>query len=92
MCPLSNVKTGVVSDLTRHPIRRFFDEGLLVSVNTDDPKMFDTSLEAEYLALAEKLNFSKAEIGKLVENAIDATWADDDTKARLKAELTRVAR
>lgn len=53
--------------------------------------MFDTSLEAEYVALAEKLNFSKAEIEKLVENAIDATWADDETKARLKTELGRVA-
>jgi adenosine deaminase len=87
MCPISNLRTGVVPDLARHPIRAFFDEGLLVSVNTDDPKMFETSLEEEYLALAEHLDFTLAEIGALAANAIESTWADEATKNRLRAEL-----
>lgn len=87
MCPISNVRTGVVDSIEAHPIRRFFDEGLLVSVNTDDPKMFDTSLEAEYVALAEQLGFTFDEVKKLIENAIDSTWADHATKSRLKSEL-----
>ena len=62
MCPISNVRTAVVSGVEAHPIRAFFDEGLRVSVNTDDPKMFDTSLEEEYVALAEKLDFTLDEI------------------------------
>lgn len=92
MCPISNLRTGVVPDLARHPIRAFFDEGLLVSVNTDDPKMFETSLEQEYLALVEHLGFTFVEIGALVKNAIDSTWADDATKSRLRDELEATPR
>jgi adenosine deaminase len=88
MCPISNLRTGVVADLTRHPIRAFFDQGLLVSVNTDDPRMFGTTLEAEYLALAEHLGFRLEEIRRLVENAIDSTWAEEETRARLRQELS----
>ncbi|MGH9335654.1 MAG: adenosine deaminase, partial [Vicinamibacteria bacterium] len=73
MCPISNLRTGVVSDLKLHPISAFFDQGLRVSVNTDDPKMFQTSLEAEYLALANEVGFTPADLRKLVENAIDST-------------------
>lgn len=87
MCPISNVRTGVVASLKEHPIRKLFDEGLLVSVNTDDPKMFDTSLEAEFLALSRELQFSLDEIQKLARNAIDSTWADADTRRRLHEEL-----
>jgi adenosine deaminase len=87
MCPISNLRTGVIAELGRHPIRSFFDQGLLVSVNTDDPKMFQTSLEDEYVALADELGFTLAEIGKLISNAIDSSWADVETKRRLSAEL-----
>jgi adenosine deaminase len=78
----------VVSSIAQHPLRAFFDRGLLVSVNTDDPRMFGTSLEAEYLALAEHQGFGLEEIRRLVENAIDSTWADEGTKARLRRELS----
>lgn len=89
MCPVSNLRTGVVDKLEVHPIRKFFDEGLLVSVNTDDPKMFDTSLEAEYVALVDKLGFTLADVKKLIRNGIDSTWADEGTKARLHDELSQ---
>jgi adenosine deaminase len=88
MCPISNLRTGVVKDLSKHPLRAFFDQGLLVSVNTDDPRMFGTSLEAEYLSLAEHQGFRLREIRALVENAIDSTWAEEGTRARLRQELS----
>ncbi len=88
MCPISNLRTGVVASISKHPLRTFFDSGLLVSVNTDDPKMFGTSLEAEYLALAETQGFRLDEIRRLVENAIDSTWAEEPTRARLRSELS----
>ena len=43
VCVTSNVKTGVCPNLADHPVRRYFDEGLMVTVNTDDPAMFETS-------------------------------------------------
>jgi adenosine deaminase len=88
MCPISNVRTGVVDSVARHPLRAFFDRGLLVSVNTDDPKMFGTSLEGEYLALAEHQGFEIQEIRRLAGNAIDSTWADEPTRRRLHEELS----
>jgi adenosine deaminase len=83
MCPISNVRTGVVPSLAAHPIRALFDAGALVTVSTDDPKMFHTSLEDEYEALATDLGFTWAEIEALNANAVAAAWCADDEKSRL---------
>jgi adenosine deaminase len=74
MCPLSNVRTGVVDMLGNHPIREYFKQGVAVTVNTDDPKMFDTSLAQEYRLLTEECGFSKRDICSLILAAIDASW------------------
>ena len=87
MCPISNLRTGVVADLKDHPIGQFFEEGLLVSVNTDDPKMFGTSLGAEYAALVDRMGFEQADIMKLVENGVQSAWCDEPTKNNLLSEL-----
>jgi adenosine deaminase len=87
MCPISNVRTGVVPDLAAHPIRAFFERGLLVTVNTDDPTMFDTSLAREYRELARVHGFTRAEICGLIENAALASWLADGAKAELLARL-----
>ncbi len=80
MCPLSNVRTGVVPDLAAHPIRRYFDHGILVTVNTDDPTMFNNSLAEEYAALAAVHGFTPAEIRQLKRNAIAASWLPEERK------------
>ncbi len=90
MCPISNVRTAVVPSLSAHPIRTFFEAGVLVTVNTDDPKMFNTSLEDEYEALATELGFTWTELEALNGNALAAAWCSDDEKARL-ASLVRAA-
>jgi len=87
MCPISNLRTGVISRLEEHPIRRFYEEGLLVSVHTDDPTMFNTTLETEYRALADLLGFSPDDIVRLAENAIRSAWCDADTSDALRKEL-----
>lgn len=87
MCPISNVRTGVVSAVASHPVRDFFDRGLLVSVNTDDPKMFQTSLDGEYRALIEELSFTRHDVLALIENGIESSWADEPTRAKLRYEL-----
>jgi adenosine deaminase len=51
VCPVSNVRTGVVDSLKNHPVRRFYERGITVTINTDDPKMFGNSLAAEYKSL-----------------------------------------
>ena len=84
MCPISNVRTGVVPAVSAHPIRALFDAGAVVTVNTDDPKMFNTSLEDEYEALAEHLGFTWEEILALNANAVSAAWCGEDEKQRLR--------
>jgi adenosine deaminase len=77
MCPLSNVRTGVVARIEDHPVRRYFDRGLPVTINTDDPKMFGTSLAEEYRTLEEVFGFSPAEIRVLMSNAARASWRSE---------------
>lgn len=70
ICPTSNVIIRkYVDDIKLHPIRKFFDLGLNVNLNSDDPLIFDTSLNDEYINLVEHLNFTKDEILKLIENS-----------------------
>lgn len=90
VCPISNVRTRVVPELRDHPIRKFYDEELLLSVNTDDPTMFQTSLEEEYRALMNTFSFTLDQVVHLVGMAIDASWCDETVKRRLKAELSAV--
>jgi len=83
MCPLSNVRTGVIDSLERHPIRRFYDRGIPVTANTDDPKMFGTSLAEEYSCLMDRLRFTRNDIQTLVANAVRASWLPEPEKRAL---------
>ncbi len=83
MCPLSNVRTGVVKSYEEHPVRRFFERGVLLSINTDDPKMFGNSMADEYELLAEKMGFTNTEIKQLVLNAIEMSWMPEHKKRLL---------
>ena len=88
MCPISNIKTGIVKSMIDHPIVNYLNMGIIVSVNTDDPKMFNTSLETEFLELINTFDLSKDDIKKLQTNAIKSIWADDKTKTQLSNEIS----
>ncbi|HOU12053.1 MAG TPA: adenosine deaminase [Anaerolineae bacterium] len=85
MCPLSNVRTGVVQSLDKHPARRYFERGILVTISTDDPKMFGNTLAEEYALLEQTLGFSRADIRTLILNGIRAAWLPETQKERLRA-------
>lgn len=89
MCPISNVRTGVVDKLANHPIRRYFEQGVAVTVNTDDPKMFGTSLAKEYRSLAEECGFSKREICRLILAAIESSWLPADRRQSLQQSIAK---
>ena len=80
MCPTSNVKTGSVSHIEAHPIRRARDLGLNFSVNTDDPGIFSSpgisecSLETEYELLANVFGFDARDFQAIYENALAARF------------------
>lgn len=71
-CPVSNLQTKAVKSIEEHPIRRFFDMGVLVTVNTDNLTVSNTSLEREYSILKEKLGFTDNELEYMNEIAFQA--------------------
>jgi len=87
VCPTSNVKTGVVASLAEHPLRRLYDAGVRVTVNSDDPAMFQTSTSQEYEVASRELGFSPAELRQLTRNAIEAGFCRPDVKQRLLEEI-----
>lgn len=86
-CPVSNVRTGVVSEIEKHPVRSFARAGCLVTLNTDDPAMFHTSLAGEFAALRDRLGFAPRDLSAVALAAAEACWLPPEEKAALKAEL-----
>lgn len=76
VCPTSNVRTGVYPSLEAHPMRRLFDAGVPVSVNTDDPTFFGVSL-AQELANLRRIDFSWTEIGEVAAAAFQMAFDAD---------------
>ena len=74
MCPLSNQRLQVTPDLSKHPLKRFMDAGVLVTVNSDDPAYFGGYVADNYVAIAEALNLTREELAQLAENSLLASW------------------
>ncbi len=91
LCPISNVKTGAISSLEAHPVRGYFDRGMVISVNTDDPKMFGNSLADEYEALVRHHGFTADEIGELMTRTIRSAWLDPAERDALEASVMGAA-
>jgi aminodeoxyfutalosine deaminase len=87
VCPTSNVALKVVPDLDSHPIRELVAAGVRVTVNTDDPPMFATNLNAEYAIAARLLGLDERGIADLARTAVGASFRDLDGKRRLIAEI-----
>ncbi len=83
VCPISNVKTRVVESLKKHPVKNYYNSGIIITISTDDPKMFGNSLAEEYQALHEELGFSYEEIQGLILNSVRASWLPEDEKKQL---------
>jgi adenosine deaminase/aminodeoxyfutalosine deaminase len=84
-CITSNVLTGCCAAVEQHPVRALFDAGVLVTLNTDDPDMFRTSLVGEYQIAQEVFGFSEAELRRLAENSFRASFLPEATKREFLA-------
>ncbi|HUB77146.1 MAG TPA: adenosine deaminase [Bryobacteraceae bacterium] len=74
VCITSNVVTGVVKRVEDHPVRRLFDAGVPIVLNTDDPAMFGCTLVSEYRQAAERFGFSEAELRAVASNGFRYAW------------------
>jgi adenosine deaminase len=94
VCPTSNVCLKVVPRLADHPLPRLLEEGLYVTINSDDPPMFNTTLTDEYVAIAHTFQLDAPTIEQLVLNAVRASLlaptAKADLERRFLAEFERL--
>jgi aminodeoxyfutalosine deaminase len=87
VCPSSNIATKAVATLDEHPIRAFRDAGVTISVNSDDPSMFGTSLNQEYEIAARLLDLDAAGVADLARAAVATSFAEPETKTALLDEI-----
>jgi adenosine deaminase/aminodeoxyfutalosine deaminase len=76
ICITSNLVTGVVARIEDHPVRRLYDAGVPIVLNTDDPAMFGCTLVGEYRLAAERFGFSEAELRGIAENGFRYGWRE----------------
>ncbi|MER7891346.1 adenosine deaminase [Micromonospora sp. NPDC094482] len=87
VCPTSNVRTRAVTGLDAHPLPRLVDAGVLVTINSDDPPMFGTTLNDEYAVAAQLLRVGPEGIAALARDAVTASFLDPAGKQRITAEI-----
>ena len=80
--PTSNVRTGNCVSFAAHPLRRYFDAGLVVTLNSDDPAFFGSDIENEYLLAATEQGFTREELRQLAANSITASFLPEAEKKR----------
>jgi aminodeoxyfutalosine deaminase len=90
VCPTSNVCTRQVPALAAHPLPRLLAEGLFVTLNSDDPPMFGTTLTQEYRQAASVLGLGREQLAGLAANAARASFLDGAAKRALLAEISAV--
>jgi aminodeoxyfutalosine deaminase len=88
--PTSNVRTRCIPSIAEHPLREMILAGLFVTLNSDDPPMFGTSLSNEYLVAGRDLGFSPAELAGLAANGVRASFLDQQAKEALLTEIAAV--
>jgi adenosine deaminase len=83
-CPVSNLCTGAIKTIKDHPIRRFINYCIPVSVNSDDPPMFNTDINNEYLQLNKELKFSVDELMRISLDALETSFLPDKKKEEMR--------
>ncbi len=87
VCPLSNLRLRVVDSMEEHPLKRMLDEGLCVTVNSDDPAYFGGYVVDNYSAVRDGLSISREEFRAVAENSFKASFLSEGEKKRLLEEL-----
>ena len=90
ICLSSNLRTGCLPKLEQHPVRQLFDSGLLVTLNTDDPAMFHTSLSREYELAQDDFGFTDEHVRELARNSLEASFLPAELKVTLLQKFDEV--
>jgi adenosine deaminase/aminodeoxyfutalosine deaminase len=80
ICLTSNLRTGCCGKISDHPVRRYFDQGLMLTLNTDDPAMFGTTLTKEYELAQAEFAFTDEHLRELARNSFEASFLSAEKK------------
>lgn len=87
ICMTSNVKTGCCPNLDAHPVKDYFERGLMVTLNSDDPPMFGSDLAGEYEIAHEQFGFTLEQMRELAANSIEASFLQPERKLHLLQQV-----
>lgn len=87
VCPSSNIATRAVASLAEHPLPAFVEAGVRVTIGSDDPPMFSTTLNREHEIAAEILDLDEAGVAELAREGVRASFAPEDVRRRLLVEI-----
>jgi aminodeoxyfutalosine deaminase len=90
ICISSNLRTGCCLALEEHPVRRYFDGGLMVTLNSDDPAMFESDLKDEYLLAHTAFDFTCEHLRELAANSIEASFLAPERKVTLLQQIDQL--
>lgn len=91
VCPLSNTRLKVFDNMAQHNVLRLLEQGLCVTINSDDPAYFGGYMNANFVALADGLGATMSQLCRLSLNAVEASWLSLADKARLTREIRSYA-
>ena len=80
ICLTSNLRTGCCASLADHPVRNYFDHGIMITLNSDDPAMFGTSLSQEYQLAQDQFGFTNEHLRELARNSFEASFLPAEKK------------
>jgi len=83
ICITSNLRTGVCKSAGDHPVKNYFDQGLMITLNTDDPALFGTSLAREYQFAQDSFGFTEEHLRELARNSFEASFLPAEKKLEL---------
>ncbi|MEO6301480.1 MAG: adenosine deaminase [Paracoccaceae bacterium] len=87
LCPGSNVALGIFPSFRKHPIGEMYNRGVKVTISTDDPPFFHTTMAREYDMLHEAFDWDDGVFAKIARTSLDAAFCDADTKAQILTKL-----
>ena len=88
--PTSNIRTGVCPSFAAHPLRQYFDRGLLVTINSDDPAFFGSDVANEYLLAHTEQGFTREELRELAANSIRCSFLPEPARAAWLARIETI--
>src|ERR1700678_153174 len=87
----SNIRTGCCKSLEEHPVKLYFESGLMVTINSDDPPMFGSNLLEEYVLVQERFEFSLEQMRELAANSVEASFLPPERKLELIRRVEQFA-